>query len=279
MNLRKLSIGEMASLNHISKQALRLYDKMGLLSPIEINDKTGYRYYSIGQSATLDMIQYYKEIGFSLNDIKERLNEMNLNTMPEVLQERYEYSEREMKKLKINQTAILRSIDSFNRYMSLPQIGTIFYEYIPERSIYVYNTGADFFSYSYYEYEYYLRMFKDHLEENGFPTTYFANVGTIVRSRYFNEGYPELHSDEVFVFIDNNINIKLPVEAIPAGTYISMCCDVFEEEKDYAIKLFGEMRKNNIRPLGDYFCEVVTEYPDGENGQRKIFYKMQVRIK
>lgn len=277
MNLKKLSIGEMARLNHVTEQALRLYDRMGLLSPIEVNQKTGYRYYSIGQSATLDMIQYYKEIGFSLKDIKERLNELNLNTMPDVLQERYDYNEKEMKKLKVSQAAILRSIDSFNRYLSMPQIGTFFYEYIPERTIYVYNTGADLFSYTYYDYEYYLRQFKDQLEKNGFQSTYFANVGTIVRNRYLINR--ELYSNEIFVFIDKSPDIKLPTETIPAGTYISLCCDVFEDEEKFARKLLDEMDSRHLKPIGDYFCEVVTEYPDSINGQRKIFYKMQVKIK
>jgi DNA-binding transcriptional MerR regulator len=250
---------------------------MGLLSPIEVNSKTGYRYYSIGQSACLDMIQYYKEIGLSLKDIKERLNEVNLNTMPEILQERYDYIDKEMKKLKLNQAAILRSIESFNRYLSLPQIGTFFFEYIPERTIYVYNTGADLFSYTYYDYEYYLRQFKDNLEKNGFPSTFFANVGTMVRQKYLRKN--ELYSDEIFVFIDKSPDITLPIETIPAGTYLSLCCDVYEDEKKYAEKLLDEMQTHHLKPLGDYFCEVVTEYPDSSNGQRKIFYKMQVKVK
>lgn len=33
MDLQKLSIGQMAELNHVSEQTLRLYDKEGLLRP------------------------------------------------------------------------------------------------------------------------------------------------------------------------------------------------------------------------------------------------------
>ena len=140
MDLQHLSIGQMAKLNHISEQTLRLYDKMNLLKPISVNQ-----------------------------EIHERLNAMNLNTMPAILQSRYDYIKKEMEKMKINQAAILRSINSFNRYKTLPQIGKIFYEYIPERKICVYHTGANYFSYSYYEYEYHLRMFKDYLIKKNFP--------------------------------------------------------------------------------------------------------------
>ena len=279
MDLQHLSIGQMAKLNHVSEQTLRLYDNMNLLKPIHVNEMTGYRYYSIGQSATLDMIQYYKEIGIPLHEIHERLNAMNLNTMPAILQDRYDYIEKELEKLKISQAAILRSINSFNRYMTLPQIGKIFCEYIPERQICVYHTGANFFTYSYYDYEYHLRMFKDYLMEHNFPISYFSNVGTMMRHDRIIDGNPDFFSDEIFVFIDNNTKCPLETETIPAGTYMSMCCRVFEEETTYALQLFDELKKNNYEILGDYLCEVVAEYPNSENGQREIFYKMQVRIK
>ena len=44
MDLQHLSIGQMAKLNHVSEQTLRLYDKMDLLKPIKLNEETGYRY-------------------------------------------------------------------------------------------------------------------------------------------------------------------------------------------------------------------------------------------
>lgn len=278
MNLQKLSIGQMARLNHISEQTLRLYDRMDLLKPSSVNEQTGYRYYSIGQSATLDMIQYYKEIGLSLSAIQERLNEMNLSSMPSVLQDRYRYIEKEMEKLRSDQAAILKSIDSFNRYLTLPQLCSTFLEYIPERKIYVYHTGADFFSYDYYEYEYNLRIFKDHLAERNFPSTFFSNVGTMMRHEHFTHSL-DLYSDEIFIFMDHDIPCDLETEIVPAGTYLSLCCDIFEDEKFYAEKLFREIHDNNYQPLGDYLCEVVTEYPNPENGERKIIYKMQVRIR
>ena len=34
MELQQLSIGQMAKLNHVSEQTLRLYDKMDLLKPM-----------------------------------------------------------------------------------------------------------------------------------------------------------------------------------------------------------------------------------------------------
>lgn len=57
MDAMRLSIGQMARLNHVTEQTLRLYDKQGLLPPIAVDSASGYRYYHIAQSAQLDLIQ------------------------------------------------------------------------------------------------------------------------------------------------------------------------------------------------------------------------------
>ena len=41
MDLQKLSIGQMAELNHVSEQTLRLYGKEGLLVPRCVDPVTG----------------------------------------------------------------------------------------------------------------------------------------------------------------------------------------------------------------------------------------------
>lgn len=61
MDLEKLTIGQMAELNHVSEQTLRLYDREGLMKPRYTDLATGYRYYHITQSARLDMIQPMNE--------------------------------------------------------------------------------------------------------------------------------------------------------------------------------------------------------------------------
>ena len=60
MDLQKLTVGQMAELNQVSEQTLRLYDREGLLKPRLTDERTGYRYYHILQSARLDLIPNLK---------------------------------------------------------------------------------------------------------------------------------------------------------------------------------------------------------------------------
>ena len=69
-----LSIGQMGKLNNLSVQTLRHYEKVGILKPSYINEETGYRYYSMKDFNTIDLIKQCKAMGLSLEEIKEVTN-------------------------------------------------------------------------------------------------------------------------------------------------------------------------------------------------------------
>ncbi|MGX9135053.1 MerR family transcriptional regulator [Rummeliibacillus sp. JY-2-4R] len=69
-NGKYLTTGEFAKLCKVNKQTLFYYDQIGLLSPIWKNEK-GYRYYSIHQIDLFFVIDLLKDLGMSLNDIKQ----------------------------------------------------------------------------------------------------------------------------------------------------------------------------------------------------------------
>lgn len=70
-----LRISDFAQLSRVSPKALRLYDRMGLLKPIEVDSCNGYRYYSATQLSRLNRILVFKELGFSLEQIGKLLSE------------------------------------------------------------------------------------------------------------------------------------------------------------------------------------------------------------
>ena len=83
MDNKMMKIGEMARFNRVSITTLRLYDKVGILRPCYTDPETNYRYYSIHQKARLDMIQYMKELGMSLGEIREILQSVVKTYCPE----------------------------------------------------------------------------------------------------------------------------------------------------------------------------------------------------
>lgn len=63
-------IGELADFFGVSRKAIRLYEKKGIIKPVQIDATNGYRYYSTEQVHQLNAILEFKAMGFSLDEIK-----------------------------------------------------------------------------------------------------------------------------------------------------------------------------------------------------------------
>jgi effector-binding domain-containing protein len=70
-----LRIGEFSRVGQVSVKTLRYYDSVDLLKPIEVDPATGYRYYSFDMLPKLNRILALKELGLSLDQIKQLLEE------------------------------------------------------------------------------------------------------------------------------------------------------------------------------------------------------------
>jgi DNA-binding transcriptional MerR regulator len=69
-----LKIGEFARLGSVSPRALRHYEDVGLLAPVQIDPLTGYRAYQPDQLARLNRIVALKDLGLSLSQVAELLD-------------------------------------------------------------------------------------------------------------------------------------------------------------------------------------------------------------
>lgn len=69
-------IGEISNLYGIGTDSLRYYEELGILSPKR--DVNGYRMFSIGDIRTLNVLRELRSVGFSMAEIKEFLQDFNL---------------------------------------------------------------------------------------------------------------------------------------------------------------------------------------------------------
>lgn len=275
MDLQKLTIGQMAKLNRISQQTLRLYDREGLLRPMITDPDTGYRYYHIIQSARLDMIQYMKAYGMTLKQIRTQLDEGNSRTIQNFLRQQQDAIDRQIDGLIRSKRSVTRTLENYQKYEALPKDGQMFMEYIPQRYIYRYTSDKDFFDQDYAGYEYMLRELKLHLASNDLSMSYFCNVGTVMRRE--NLINDQFSSHEVFLFVDPE-DATVPAETIPAAMYYCVCSDDFYAEKNNARELLRQIRNNGFEVCGDYLCEVLVEFPIFEDNQRNMFYKIEIPV-
>ena len=79
------SVSEFAEFSRTTKETLRHYDRIGLLTPISRGDNN-YRYYSNGQLAVINVIRTLQELGMTLDEIKEIKDKLT----PALIDELYE---------------------------------------------------------------------------------------------------------------------------------------------------------------------------------------------
>lgn len=65
------SIGEFSKINRITPKTLRHYDRIGLIAPAATDEWTGYRYYSADQLPEMRQILALRDLGFSLEEIRQ----------------------------------------------------------------------------------------------------------------------------------------------------------------------------------------------------------------
>ena len=68
-------IGEFSRLSRVSVRMLRHYDQLGLFTPSQTDPFTNYRYYSAEQLPRLNRILALRDLGFSLEQIAEMLDD------------------------------------------------------------------------------------------------------------------------------------------------------------------------------------------------------------
>ncbi len=65
-----LSIGEFATLTHLSVRTLRRYHEAGLLEPADVDPATGYRYYSADQIPPAQVIHRLRQLDVPLAEVR-----------------------------------------------------------------------------------------------------------------------------------------------------------------------------------------------------------------
>lgn len=66
-------IGDFSRIARVSARLLRFYDEIGLFEPAHADTQSGYRYYIVEQLAQLNRITVLKDLGFSLEQVRDIL--------------------------------------------------------------------------------------------------------------------------------------------------------------------------------------------------------------
>ena len=128
--LTKLKIGEFSKMMQVTVKTLRHYEQKGLLHPSEVDEWTGYRYYNIAQMQRLNTIRGLQRQGFTLEEIKELLEDGTQMPSIDLLTQKIVETEQQLQLLMERRRQLLKWMDSHKRIkkmekfsiQSLPEI-------------------------------------------------------------------------------------------------------------------------------------------------------------
>lgn len=287
----RLTTGQMARLNGISEKALRIYHKEGLLVPEYVDESSGYRYYSIFQSARLDMIQQMRTMGLGIGEIREVLALPDANALERFMDGYADRLEQEMRRMALARDMAKSYADTCRRIREKPEEESIRIEKLPRQRIlmflldkapeYAGGLPCDDIR----VWEYCLRYVKRQMCEREIPLSLFGNVGGIVSRENFRRGNflatgAFVKAPEDFYYEDDFMRTG----EIPEGESLCLYMErLFAENGDWReSEKMGELReelaRRGLEAAGDYYGEVIADTPAFHYSGRNMLLRMRIAI-
>lgn len=270
----KLSIGEFARLRNITTETLRHYDRIGLLKPIKVDPKTGYRYYSILQYEELGTIKELRQLGMSIDEIKKYFYNRNLDQSVNILKDKHCELKNRIKELQQLEESINEKIEHLKDISMVLDFESIVIKQIKEREIITFDKyikNEIDLSYACLELENSLKEIAPILASN--------RIGTIIKEKDI-ELNKFTDSVALFLFIKHKENIdENYIKKIPDGTYACMYYkgSIWDIEVNFK-KLIEYINKEGYKVCGDAL-QIIQIDISVTDKREELLFEIQIPIK
>nr|WP_269328912.1 MerR family transcriptional regulator [Kineosporia babensis] len=103
-----MTIGEFSRLTHLSVRTLRRYHDSALLEPAVVDEATGYRYYSVEQIPTAQVINRLRELDVPLSDVQQILRSPDPGARAALIAGHLQHLEAELERTRASVAALRR---------------------------------------------------------------------------------------------------------------------------------------------------------------------------
>ena len=247
-----LKISEFAYLACVKRKNLIYYDEIGLISPEQVLEN-GYRYYSYSQLETISVIGALQELGMSLDEIKQHLNERSPAALIELLTVQRKNIEEKMQRLKRIETMIdtrlavtRRALEIDPQYIELkdcPKELLFAGDEITDNPTKAEQDDAEVAFYNLCGRE---------------KITYGYPFGTMISKQNLLAGSRHLPL-RFFYKIPNKVGSRHKIVK-PAGLYLTACgLSSYEGSQGIYLRMFSYMKQNGLVVCGDAYEEFLLD--------------------
>lgn len=183
-----LTTGEFAKLCKVNKQTIFYYDQIGILSPVMKNEK-GYRYYSIHQLELFFVIDLLKDLGMSLNDIQQYMQNKSPESFLSIMYRKKEEIVKKRQEIEMKEKMIEAKIAIMEEASHL-NFNRITLQRLPEATLYLSRNIQNISD------EGFLEVISDFINElqisqidSGYPIGSITKREQVLKGEYANYSY------------------------------------------------------------------------------------------
>lgn len=268
---KRFTIGEISKLHNIPVKTLRYYDDIDLFKPYEVDERTGYRYYSTEQFEHLNTIHYLREMGISLKDIKNVFEKRETDFFYTLLQKQEEAVAKQIQELeKVKKRARNRMNDlswAMNRTnVGIPHLQKLEARHILELKEPI-HTHADV--------ELALRKLEN--LTNRKATVFIGGVGLRLPMEAIEDKKYKAY-ESIFLMAEEEIDSSLS-NILPAQTYACIYCNEsrLDSPGDYYDPLLDYIDEQDLRVDGDAIERVIIDDYVTKN-KDEYLYEIQIPV-
>lgn len=217
-NKKLFQIGEVAKMFGVSVGTLRHYEQAGLLTPEYVDPETGYRYFSIRQFEVLNTIRYLRVLDMPLTQIREYLENRDIQVIQEKLRQQKEEVDRRRRQLEIIEQKISHRMEHIEDaiHSQLDQI--VEKEYPDRRIVWVEESLSPK---NYLDLEFSIRELEQDQTES---LVFLGKVGVGISKERLDRGDFQDY-DRVFILLDQEDYYKETrrnTQILPGGTCVTI---------------------------------------------------------
>ena len=230
-------IGEISKLYNIGVDSIRYYEEVGLICPER--SESGYRHYSTHDLWRLNVIRDLRSIGFTIEQIREYLDDHNTAASLKLLEEEQEAINKKLLILQNLQKNVTHRLNTIRFAQSLPlyEITTIS---LPSRRCHSLSEG-------YHDAEEMDLLMKRliNVDQTRLYIIGCNQMGTVISRSSLTEK-KALSYQSVFLIDEQGL------ETIPGGDYLCVTyCGNYSQSIDWGLKLEDYAKAHHLTPTGD----------------------------
>ena len=181
MKRKYYKTGELSKIYKLGRDSIKYYEKLGLLNPTR--DTNSYRMYTIKDICNLNLIRELRTLDFSMQRIKEYIENRNIETTRKMLSEEIELIEKKVEVLNSHKDSLIKRLSSIDKCIEHTTFNRIELLYMTKRKTLTVDSNESFAENN----DYLIQKLSDKFEDK-FYVLGNSNFGAVFDSKSISNG-------------------------------------------------------------------------------------------